>query len=785
MDWADSRQEDPLPVIDFEADTRSAWASIHAPGNDMTDDPSETPSPPEVVPQFIARIRDPESVAPPSLSASPPPPAVSNIEKVLGLIVDRIGAIERKFGYMQDVIEGRQPNILRAGVGLAPAPHKTNSPSSVPIPTSGPIPIPAAPRLDDDVQDFPPLSQGTGRKAVRKSNAAKHVANRNSLVPGVPAQGNNGFIPTRSRINMSFATTTAANIAIHTTASLSAKQAREAQKRNPSGQIKAGHSNAPTGFMDVVVIRKGGSEDREIEEAFRKRNPADIAQAVQQELNRVTANPPIILRGKWSDTVHKTSNFVYRLAGNLSAEVVHSFGPILCSIFPGEASIVPTRGWTWIQLRGVDVEYMEDDVGYAFDEADLLKAFRANPCFAKAALPVPPYWQGNPLNFTKQTATVIAAILDEDNAICQQASQEGVCMFGRQIKFVRAGDHPSLIQCARCHELGHNALSSKCRTPKDQSCCFVCGKGHQSQHHSFECNGPHKTPGTCDCIPKCLLCKQSGHMARDRGCPRRGDFAPPCLPRAAPVEARPPVEDALKEAAIPHMRRAQPVQGGGGPSKGKKKEVKADAPLYPSETCSNDDDTPRLLCFCCPMLQFAEYQELYVGKNFTSAEAPKLEDGKDIIQLHSEFTLRKSKGEAFIWDAQKKFPDDFHSDPMLADIINRVFLSVDRGSGHVGLSYLRVTPVRDHWLENMGPDPENASIEQVVRDGDELMEGWSVVKSSTPPSSAPSPPQPPTDKVKYSWMLGGKRIPLGFAAQPLGPPGEAEVEVPSETIPNA
>jgi hypothetical protein len=96
MDWADSRQEDPLPVIDFEADTRSAWASIHAPGNDMTDDPSETPSPPEVVPQFIARIRDPESVAPPSLSASPPPPAVSNIEKVLGLIVDRIGAIERK-----------------------------------------------------------------------------------------------------------------------------------------------------------------------------------------------------------------------------------------------------------------------------------------------------------------------------------------------------------------------------------------------------------------------------------------------------------------------------------------------------------------------------------------------------------------------------------------------------------------------------------------------------------------------------------------------------------------
>jgi hypothetical protein len=498
---------------------------------------------------------------------------------------------------MKDVIEGRQPNIPRAGVGLAPVPMApaiplpTTRPTFPPPTTGGPVPIPTAPRLDDDVQDFPPL-QGGGRKAKRKSNAAKSVAERNSLVPGAPAQGNDGFIPVRSRINMSFAMTTAKNVANHTAAKLSADQAREAQKRNPSGRVKPGYSNAPSGFTDAIVIRNGGVPDRDVELAFRKRIPSDITQAVQRELNRVTANPPIILRGKWSDTVQKTSNFVFRLAGNLSAETVHSYGPILCSIFPGEASVVPTRGWTWIQLQGVDVKYMEEDVSYAFDEADLLKAFRANPCFANVALPVPPYWQGNPLNFTRPTATVIAAILDEDNAVCQQASRKGVCMFGRQIKFMRAGEHPSLIQCARCHEIGHNASSPKCRTPKDQSRCYVCGKGHQSQHHSFECRGPHKVPGHCDCVPKCLLCKQSGHTARDRGCPRRGDFAPPRLPRAAPVEARPPVEDALREAAIPHMRREQPVQGGGGTGKGKKKggEKKADAPLYPQETCSNDDN---------------------------------------------------------------------------------------------------------------------------------------------------------------------------------------------------
>jgi hypothetical protein len=786
MDWAESQRDDPLPAIDFDADTRASGASIHAPGNEMTDDPLESPSPPEVVPQFIACIRDPESVAPPSMSESPPPPAVSDIEKVLGLIVDRIGAIERKFGYMQDIIEGRTPAIPRAGVGLAPVTATTIPPPPLPAPitTNGPPPIPVAPRLDDDAQDFPPLSQGGGRKSIRKHNAAQRVANINSEVPRAPAQGNNGFILTRSRINMSFATTTAANIAVHSSASLTAQQAREVQKRNPSGKIKSGHSNAPTGFTVVVVIQRGGVDDRQIEDSFRKRHPGDIAQAVQRELNRVTANPPIILRGKWSDTVAKTGNFVFRLAGNISAEVVHSYGPILCSIFPGEASVVPTKGWTWIQLRGVDVEYMDNDVGYGFDESDLLKAFRANPCFAKAALPVPPYWQGNPLNFTKPTATVIAAILDEDNAICQQASREGVCMFGRQIKFVRAGDHPSLIQCARCHELGHNASSAKCRTPKDQSRCYVCGKGHQSQHHSFECNGPHKTPGYCDCVPKCLLCKQSGHMARDRGCPRRGDFVPPRLPKAAPVEALPPVEDALKEAAIPHMRRAQPVKGGGRSSKGKEREVKEDSPLYPSETCAHDDDLSRLLCFCCPMLQFAEFQELYVGKDFVSSEAPKMADGKDIIQLHSEFVIRKSKTAAFIRDAQMKFPNEFHSDSDLADIINRAFLSVDRGSGHVGLDYLRVTPEKDHWLQNMGPDPENVAFDKIIQDADRSMESWTKVKSLS--SSHPSTPPPPKgDIVEYSWMLGGNRIPLGFAAQPLGPHSEVDAVTPSETVPNA
>jgi hypothetical protein len=289
------------------------------------------------------------------------------------------------------------------------------------------------------------------------------------------------------------------------------------------------------------------------------------------------------------------------------------------------------RGWTWIHLRGVNVEYMEEDMGYAYDEEDLFKAFHANPCFANVAMPVPPYWQGNPLNFKIATSMVIAAILDKDNLICQCVSREGVCMFGRQIKFIWVGDHPSLIQCARCHKIGHNALSPRCGVPRSECHCYICGKAHNSQHHSFKCLGPHKVPGTCDCVLKCLLCKQSGHTSRDKSCPCCGDFAPPCLPMAALVEVRPPMEDAVKVGAIPHTRQACPVKGGGG-SKAKGKGKQGDAPLFPQEDCPNSNgETPLLLCFCCPMMELAHYQQFYVGKEFTSSSAPKTSSSKDII----------------------------------------------------------------------------------------------------------------------------------------------------------
>jgi hypothetical protein len=50
-------------------------------------------------------------------------------------------------------------------------------------------------------------------------------------------------------------------------------------------------------------------------------------------------------------------------------------------------------------------------------------------------------------------------------------------------------------------------------------------------------------------------------MSQDKGCSHRGDFALPHLPKAALVEVAPPIEDAAKVAAIPHLRRVHPAKG--------------------------------------------------------------------------------------------------------------------------------------------------------------------------------------------------------------------------------
>jgi hypothetical protein len=284
-----SEPSDPLPPIDFDADTRTSSASIHALGNAMEDDTA--------APGAVSSLRDPDTgyipTADPSASSTTPGPAPdaapalaapppSEVKQLFDLIVSKMAPLEREVARIANIVDGKarhtpptstKPTRPRTEAPTAPA-HRV-SPST-----------PSVPRIDDDDTSFPALGSASGGPSPAGSYASRDSAR-------APAQVVSGSGPSRPRIGLSFASVvTDVAIGQQHQAAGHARLARDVQRRNPSGKPKPGHSAAPQGYTDVVVIRNGGSDDVEIEEAFRRRLPVDIAQAAQRALNALVRTPP-------------------------------------------------------------------------------------------------------------------------------------------------------------------------------------------------------------------------------------------------------------------------------------------------------------------------------------------------------------------------------------------------------------------------------------------------------------------------------------------------------------
>ncbi|KAH9019727.1 hypothetical protein EDB85DRAFT_1896510 [Lactarius pseudohatsudake] len=279
-------------------------------------------------------------------------------------------------------------------------------------------------------------------------------------------------------------------------------QAAQAQKWTTVGRAKGG---APTQALttEVVVIRKGGFADARREEVLRARDPRTIIMEVRTEVERQCRSPIKVLSGRWSTTYQRTGNFVYTLTGEVSLPAILSYKEWLCGPFPG-ADIAPTAGWTWSQLRGVPTA---DEDGHIHDKAALLKEVCSNAMFEEAVYTAAPSWQIPPEKTMAERATVLVAYVDPTGEISKHALADGIFMFGVPVKFIVSGDKPALIQCGRCHLLGHNKNSLLCKVP------------HTAAHTT-----PHDTGTSAKASTG-----WRGHHARSRACPKRGDFAPPKL----------------------------------------------------------------------------------------------------------------------------------------------------------------------------------------------------------------------------------------------------------------
>jgi hypothetical protein len=118
-------------------------------------------------------------------------------------------------------------------------------------------------------------------------------------------------------------------------------------------------------------------------------------------------------------------------------------------------------------------------------------------------------------------SSLMFAYSDPDGSIMKQLLNNKQALFGKQVQIERWVDKPLLLQCGKCHTLGHVSSSKACRLPSDAVRCYICGKGHLADAHDRECARArqHKVAGVCDCNPQCITCNKVGHHARDTACP--------------------------------------------------------------------------------------------------------------------------------------------------------------------------------------------------------------------------------------------------------------------------
>ena len=577
---SDSQMTDPIEefsqpdAIDALASTRSAAiegaaSSMHNPANQMEDNlvlhtpptasattPHKTPDKDDATPAFVkmfmegitcltdrfdnfenrlVAIKQGKPKKAPSTEVQPPPqillaskPQVTKDPRVI------LPAPAKK--------PATQPNLAAQ---RPPAAQPTDSHST---PPEAPPQGPSAPALPPP--PVPPRPDPTPAEAVGKRGT-------NSSAPNPTTPTPQPWIKTQPRYASAAAQPPATN------------NARGKRKTTPTAALP------PT--TKITVIRKGGMTNKTEEEAIRARPISKTIMALRTAIESLLANAPHLLTGHWTSSANTTGNFLLAFNGTIPFDKITPYTKIIRSIL-GCGDLASAEGWNWVQLQEVPTS---DTNGRRYDNDDLNEEVRRNLPLVNTLFGMAPHWQQNPANILcMPMGTVLIPIVDSTDTVIKTASQQGVFMFGKQVKFVVTGDSPRLIQCRRCHMLGHPTRSPLCKLHPAASKCYRCGGNHHSDHHDYECKGTHRTPSRCNCTPKCLLCGNTGHHAWSRKCPKRGDFAPPHLEllgtETNPIEvasASPPEVDtqrpALLTAASLPVRTTTKKGKGKGKGKGK------------------------------------------------------------------------------------------------------------------------------------------------------------------------------------------------------------------------
>jgi len=138
---------------------------------------------------------------------------------------------------------------------------------------------------------------------------------------------------------------------------------------------------------------------------------------------------------------------------------------------------------------------------------------------------MPPRWLKPVEQISSNYSSITFAISDPDGSTTNKLLQGRTALFGKEVTIEKWVDKPTLVQCSRCHALGHTCASKACPLSANSVKCFICGAAHKSEEHNQKCPRKHTVAGVCDCKHyKCLNCQGSGHHCRETKCPARSLF---------------------------------------------------------------------------------------------------------------------------------------------------------------------------------------------------------------------------------------------------------------------
>ena len=176
-------------------------------------------------------------------------------------------------------------------------------------------------------------------------------------------------------------------------------------------------------------------------------------------MSQVVAKPLPIIASRWSSGAHSQGNFVFTMRGNIDFTTIQKFEHFLTKPFLSGCQLCPNQGWTKLLAHSIPVFNNKDT---ASGPDDLLDEVWTMTGLQEVYFSSPPHWVKPVQSMTSCYSSLTFAFSDPNGLITRNLMDTKQALFGKQVTIERWVNKPPLMQCSRCHTLGHNAASPAC-----------------------------------------------------------------------------------------------------------------------------------------------------------------------------------------------------------------------------------------------------------------------------------------------------------------------------------